>query len=977
MFPLSRTKASLYAIGVCTLFCSPNSLAADILVPSQQSTIQDAINIAQPGDVILVDAGIYSESLDLLGKAITIRGTTGAANTIVQSGSGHLVLANNINGVAQLDGLTLRDGVNTGIGNGAAIIAQQSTIELINCVLTSNSTFDGGGSTLLAVSSTITLTNSSITDNFTLRSVADVVGGAVYLIDSNLIATNSQFSGNGGQNIAGAAIGATGTGTIQLTSCTFTSNSTTVSDGGAIAIANGASLVATDTTFTSNSATVGGSAGAINVFNTGAASNLTLTNCTFTSNTSSSSGGAIASSSGGAGGTFSLTNCTFENNRSTSGSGGALVLSATTNPAGGGARIDQCTFRGNRAASAGAARFRPLTVITNSLFENNGATGATSGSFVLTGGGGALVLDTTPAGTLVQATTFRSNYTLVPTRDGGGAIRARRGIALIDNCVFEENIANGNGPGAMELEGRSTSSVPAYTITNSTFDNNQAGVGLFARGGAIGTTNRIIVTIQNSEFTNNTAEQAGHLYFETSQNVTLRDLSINGGGAVSRPDGNGGDYGGMSIGFTQSVELTRVTLSNVSGKVYGGVRINGTGPVLVDSVTIRNVAAIPLPDGNWGDYGALSINTNNTATVRNLLLEDCTAKRYGGLDITGSTVSVTDSTFRRCVAQQSPTGNWGEAGGLHTTSANVVLRGLLFDSCRARIGGGLLVSGSGNSFSLADSTFINCTAQATPTNGSGEGGGARITRTGIFSLNNLTFINNRARLGGGLWFDNGNAAMTNCLFTGNTSTAGDGGAFNVRGSANLQVINCTVADNIGGGAYFQGFINGLVVNSIFSGNTLAPNIETNGATPVNVDYSIVEGGAPGFGNIDATPIFTDPANGNYTLAANSPGIDAGENSSVPLAITTDLSGSPRFVDDAATTDSGSGEAPIVDMGAFEFSGSVCLADYNQDGGIDGTDIELFFTDWEASQPLADINLDGGIDGSDIEAFFLIWEAGGC
>jgi len=55
----------------------------------------------------------------------------------------------------------------------------------------------------------------------------------------------------------------------------------------------------------------------------------------------------------------------------------------------------------------------------------------------------------------------------------------------------------------------------------------------------------------------------------------------------------------------------------------------------------------------------------------------------------------------------------------------------------------------------------------------------------------------------------------------------------------------------------------------------------------------------------------------------------------------------------------------------------CAADFNQDGGVDGGDIEGFFTSWESGDSCGDTNLDGGVDGGDIEAFFLVWEAGGC
>jgi len=53
----------------------------------------------------------------------------------------------------------------------------------------------------------------------------------------------------------------------------------------------------------------------------------------------------------------------------------------------------------------------------------------------------------------------------------------------------------------------------------------------------------------------------------------------------------------------------------------------------------------------------------------------------------------------------------------------------------------------------------------------------------------------------------------------------------------------------------------------------------------------------------------------------------------------------------------------------------CIADWNVDGGIDGSDIESFIIDWQNGT--ADANQDGGVDGADVQAFFLVWEAGGC
>jgi hypothetical protein len=55
----------------------------------------------------------------------------------------------------------------------------------------------------------------------------------------------------------------------------------------------------------------------------------------------------------------------------------------------------------------------------------------------------------------------------------------------------------------------------------------------------------------------------------------------------------------------------------------------------------------------------------------------------------------------------------------------------------------------------------------------------------------------------------------------------------------------------------------------------------------------------------------------------------------------------------------------------------CPIDFNQDGGVDGQDIQAFFQAWESGDPSGDINRDGGVDGSDIADFFARWEAGAC
>ena len=58
-------------------------------------------------------------------------------------------------------------------------------------------------------------------------------------------------------------------------------------------------------------------------------------------------------------------------------------------------------------------------------------------------------------------------------------------------------------------------------------------------------------------------------------------------------------------------------------------------------------------------------------------------------------------------------------------------------------------------------------------------------------------------------------------------------------------------------------------------------------------------------------------------------------------------------------------------------GVLCIADFDESGGVDGADVEAFFIAWSGNDERADANQDGGVDGQDVEAFFIPWEAGGC
>ncbi len=58
-------------------------------------------------------------------------------------------------------------------------------------------------------------------------------------------------------------------------------------------------------------------------------------------------------------------------------------------------------------------------------------------------------------------------------------------------------------------------------------------------------------------------------------------------------------------------------------------------------------------------------------------------------------------------------------------------------------------------------------------------------------------------------------------------------------------------------------------------------------------------------------------------------------------------------------------------------GAWCPADFDDNGGVDGLDVEAFFTNWMASRMIADVDLDATVDAADVAAFLGVWSAGGC
>ncbi|MCH8150751.1 MAG: hypothetical protein IH830_00075 [Planctomycetes bacterium] len=285
----------------------------------------------------------------------------------------------------------------------------------------------------------------------------------------------------------------------------------------------------------------------------------------------------------------------------------------------------------------------------------------------------------------------------------------------------------------------------------------------------------------------------------------------------------------------------------------------------------------------------------------------------------------------------------------------------------------------GGMYSSGDASISHCTFSGNILAGMGNAMGGGLYMFGGVATD-CSLLGNFSGQGGGafVWA----ATLIGCLFNGNSSWFSSGVSCSALATGESTFIQCrfvyndppagttravrvlstvvTVFSNcefIGDGLRktYQGlaivrnctfFGGGLSISSfgtqgdIDVGNSILWNTlisePSEGTLTVNYCCSNSWAGG-GTGNINADPLFVDSAGGDLHLLPGSPCIDAGDNSAIH-ACSVDLDRKLRFADDPATSDTGSGEAPIVDMGAYEFGSTLADDDCNLNGIIDRLDI---------------------------------------
>ncbi|MHC4107323.1 MAG: right-handed parallel beta-helix repeat-containing protein [Planctomycetota bacterium] len=489
---------------------------------------------------------------------------------------------------------------------------------------------------------------------------------------------------------------------------------------------------------------------------------------------------------------------------------------------------------------------------------------------------------------------------------------------------------NAEGPAAPENSGGGMLNIAGSpTVSNCTFTANRA-----VYGGGVENFEDSNPTVTNCTFSGNRATSNGGGMYNWSSSPMVTNCMFGGNWARGDLDVVGG--GGMSNHNGSSPTVANCTFVDNGahnthdwwGLARGGAMLNSdSSPTVIDCVFSSNAAISRVcdlmgycsPSGSGGGMG----NADSSAMVSSCTFEGNTAAAGAGMyNIGDSSPTVTDCTFRQ------------------------------------NTGGGMTNDGT-------DATVINCVFYG---NIAGE--------CGLFSL--------FSGAGGGMCNNSANPTVADCSFSGNVALLG-GGMANILGGP--TVANCTFSGNDGGGGMFNyDGTNVEVSNCILWGNA---NGQIFGSATTTVLYSIVQDGWAGTGNVDADPTFVrnpdpgpdgewathDDDYGILRLLPGSPAVDAADNTAVPLEITTDLDGNPRFVDDPDTLDTGYGDPPIVDMGAYEFQ-LPCPWDLNGDGEVNVLDlIELVMSFGPCEECPADFDDDGFVNVVDLIA--LIMNFGPC
>ncbi len=366
--------------------------------------------------------------------------------------------------------------------------------------------------------------------------------------------------------------------------------------------------------------------------------------------------------------------------------------------------------------------------------------------------------------------------------------------------------------------------------------------------------------------------------------------------------------------------------SNTTIMVNTG-RVIQLNSLMTDTNTVIRGFTIRSGTLTTGSGAGISVNTGGLkligVVVRNNSLYNIGTNASGaGLYMNNASVVLENTTIRN---NQIDTGTWCYGAGMHQTSGSLTIRN------------SKILSNVSKSDSWCYGTGLYVST-----------GTIRITNAQISG--NRTGNNPTWNYGAGAYLDDCQGNLTNVLVSGNSF--GTGGSFNngigifIDGATgNMNLIHITFTNNYktasasanGTGLYVRS-ATAVVNNSIFWNANPGTEI-TNSSGTLNVNYSDVEGGYFGIGNINTNPLFVSAS--DYHLQTSSPCAGVGT-----------LPGSPVF-----DLDYNSRPMPVAtnpDMGCYEVSQLVSIISCCLDAGLRvypiPTNGALHISTWCNSEP---------------------------
>ncbi|MBR0226261.1 MAG: fibronectin type III domain-containing protein, partial [Thermoguttaceae bacterium] len=388
--------------------------------------------------------------------------------------------------------------------------------------------------------------------------------------------------------------------------------------------------------------------------------------------------------------------------------------------------------------------------------------------------------------------------------------------------------------------------------------------------------------------------------------VTLREaitVYANDGDAVTfAPELKGGTItlSGSQIVIDKAITVSaRALLDKTNG--VPGITIDANSASRIFRITGDTVwlDSIAFAGGNGGGAGGAVYAYHSTLTISNSNFLGNTGTYGGAVYADSSTLMISNAGFQNNTIE-------GEGGGaaINAYRSKLILSNSSFQNNSAYYGGAIYSSYSTLSISNAD--FQSNTA-------SGLGGGAIGAQVSTLVVSNATIQNNAAEYGGAFDLVSSELTLSNTIVAKNR--ARNASALYLT-SANVRVFNATLYGNVASNSssnrtIFVSANSHLDVhNTIVAGNSGADFYKADVRSVVSA-YNVLSG-YTGWTNADAIafaynsskPLFTNAAQGDYTLAPGSQAINMGDD--VYVYAEKDLAGNTRVSFDA------------VDLGAYEY-----------------------------------------------------------